>query len=380
MGNAGTISEARLKVPASLSLEDDQLALFVLNVGDGDALIVRFPVEHGSPSYAVVDSFLGPKTIGLLNDLQPGPIRFVCATHPHFDHIRGLRAVLRRFRGQVTEFWDSGFRYTSTTYRALLEEVMDQAREGLRFVRPTSGYELFHAGAMITVLSPSIQLRNRYDTHGVDVNNSSIVLRISYPARRPSEDYPAKVGQLPDPPPKGRTIILGGDAQTDAWGQVMQEFPHLARDDKNWARQIGAGGGAQPLACDLFKVAHHSSKRGINLELLERFGDRTGAGPSKGPRWLVSSCASESDSSYGFPHTVTHALMREVRDPQAQKGGTHPPDDQLGIHFTSQRLDPGPGAAGSIAYVIGGDASAQLFRFGDEVGEDLDLTAARRAS
>lgn len=67
-----------------------------------------------------------------------GPIRFMCATHPHFDHISGLRKVLVRFKGSVAEFWDSGFRYTSATYRALLDEVVKQAPL-LRLIRSTSG-------------------------------------------------------------------------------------------------------------------------------------------------------------------------------------------------------------------------------------------------
>lgn len=70
--------------------------------------------------------------------------------------------------------------------------------------------------------------------------------------------------------------------------------------------------------------------------------------------------------------------VREVRDPQAQKGGNHPADDELGIHYTSQTLDPPPGVAGSVAYVIHQDGSAAVFRFGDGVSDMVDLAGARR--
>lgn len=387
MGKAGSLPETRLNAASPLVLADRDLALFVLNVGDGDALVLRFPAEGAAgglviPSYAVIDSFAGDKTIPLLEALNGGApdiaIRFVCATHPHFDHVKDLKDVLVHFKGKVAEFWDSGFRYTSATYRSLITEIVSQA-PGIRLVRPTSGFEYFQAGAQLTVLSPSIALRNRYDTYGVDVNNASIVLKITYPVRPPSEEYPKTEGQKPSGSLPSRTIILGGDAQTDAWGQVIQEFPHLDKDPKNWVRQIGGGTGSQPLACDMFKVSHHASKRGVNLELIERLGDRSGgAGPSMGPRWLVASCASGPDSGYGFPHTVTQELLREVRDPQAQKGGNHPADDQLGIHYTSQTLDPGPGVAGSLAYVVHEDGSADMFRFGDGVSDTVDLSKARR--
>jgi competence protein ComEC len=379
VGDAGVVPVARLEAPSMLSLGATDLALFVLNVGDGDGLVLRLPAtpEQPDPSYAVIDAFDGPKTIALIESLGAGPIRFVCATHPHYDHIRGLDAIIAAYSTRIEEFWDSGFRYTSATYRGLLDDL--GSYPAIRFMRPTSGYELFVGHTQITVLSPSIALRNRYDTHGVDVNNASIVLRITYPVLPPNTQYPAAAGGPAAAAPKNRTLILGADAQTDAWGQVLQEFPHLDSDPKNWVRAIGAGGGTTPLACDFFKVSHHASKRGVNLELIERLGDRSGgSSPSFGPRWLVGSCASGSDSNYGFPHAVTQDLLREVRDPQAQAGGTHPPDANLGIHLTSQRLDPGGSPAGSVAYIVRADGSADLYRFGDLTSAPIALSGAMR--
>ena len=389
MGRAGFLDPRRLSAPAQLVLADDALAVFVLSVGDGDALVIRYPVTMRPPgpglpparvvSAAVVDSARGAKTSALLNALGVDRLRFVCATHPHADHITGLRSVIRSFQGPIDEYWDSGFRYTSATYHKLIAEVETRL---IPFIRPTSGFELVHANALLTVLSPSIALRNRYDTYGVDVNNASIVLRIVYPTRPPSTDYPSTTGTPSPPSQPSRTMILGGDAQTDAWGRVLDEFPHLVADKTNATRQIGARTGAQPLACDFFKVSHHCSKRGINLELIERMGDsQSGSGPSFGPRWLAVSSATDSDSSYGFPHAVSQELLREVRDPQAQAGGTHPPDDRLGIHFTAQLVGaPEAGPAGSIAYVVAADGSAALYRFGDAAAASLDLSVARAAS
>ena len=64
--------------------------VFVLNVGDGDAIIVRFPPSHGKSTCAIVDCFNSRKTIAALKALKPDNISFVCATHPHFDHIKGM--------------------------------------------------------------------------------------------------------------------------------------------------------------------------------------------------------------------------------------------------------------------------------------------------
>ena len=380
MGAAPDLSPGRLQQAAGLNLAADDLAIFFLNVGDGDSVVIRFPEESGLLTFAVVDAYKGDKTVNLINALSAGAtspprLRFVCATHPHLDHIAGLRNVMRSFKGRVDEFWDSGFRYTGTTYRNLFTEVETQGREDrLRLLRPTSGFELFHAGALLMVLSPSITLRNRYDTYGVDINNASVVIRLTYPVLAPKEQYPTTNGPPPagDASPDSTTVILGGDAQTDAWGQVLQEFPHLDPDVRQWARAIGAKTGRTPLKCDLFKVSHHCSKRGINLELLERMGDPGTGFPSKGPSLLISSCSTGAGSGYGFPHDVTQRLLREVRDPQARAGGSHKADDEVGIHYTSQQI-AGGGPAGSLAYVLKANGSADLYRLGDAVDADAPL-------
>lgn len=376
MGSSPDLDDAQLRPEGALTLAVGDLALFVLNVGDGDSLVIRFPNPATGPQFGVVDCFDAGKTIALLHDLGASSLRFVAATHPHYDHVKGLRAVLQAFDGQVAEFWDSGFRFTSATYKGVVEEV---ERQGIRFIRPTSGYEAYVGRTQVAVLSPSIFLRNRYDTYGVDPNNASIVLRLAYPEHPPSTGYPSPSDPTPGPdePLPTRTIILGGDAQTDAWGHVLGEFPHFRRDEDVWAQQISVRKGRQPLACDLFKVSHHCSKRGINLELIERLGDSDGFGASYGPPVMVVSSATGDDSDYGFPHEVTQELLREVRAPRAQSGGDRPVDGRLGIHYTAQSL-AGGGPAGSVAYIVTSTGIRRLYRLGDRADEQVSLARARR--
>jgi beta-lactamase superfamily II metal-dependent hydrolase len=375
MAEIAPLDPAVLAAAAPLALAADDLAVFILSVGDGDATVIRFPDRGAGPAFGVIDSYDGGKTIALLEALGAADLAFVCATHPHYDHIAGLPAVLRRF--PVGDYWDSGFRFTSKTYASLVGEV---ERRGLAFRRPTAGYEEYRNGVRLAVLSPSIALRNRYDTYGVDVNNASIVLRLTYPERPPSADYPRETplaGGGPAEPPT-RSILLGGDAQSDAWGTVINDFPHVVAAEENWARQIGARSGNHPLFADLLKVAHHGSKHGVNLELLERIGDRTGSGISTGPAVMVVSCG-DNFSKHGFPHAVTQALMRETRDPKAKHGGPHRLDHQLGIHYTGQRLGgPGGGFAGSVAFVVGGDGTRTTYRLGEAEDDAIDLGRARR--
>ncbi len=386
MGSSGTIDPVRLAPAATFDPAADALAdaliIYFLNVGDGDAIVIQFPRVSGSRRYAVVDSFNGAKTVALLQTLGSTKLEFLCGTHPHLDHIRGIPAVLNHMNGAGMEgigaFWDSGFRFTSVTYRNIMQSVADAS---IPFIRPTSGFETRINNATVAVLSPSVHLRNRYDTHGIDVNNASIVLRIDYPSRSFVDDTLARTGDTPAADLKTRSVILGGDAQTDAWSKVLEDYPHFHKDPKNFSQQIKERTRRQPLACDVFKVSHHASKRGINLELIERMGDTSGTGPSKGPRYMVSSCADGDSSSYGFPHPVIQEIMREVRFPTATTGADRPGDDSLGIHFTSQLIDGAPPSpAGSVAVVLHENGAVpHLYRFQDSRTETIDFTRARRA-
>jgi beta-lactamase superfamily II metal-dependent hydrolase len=392
MGEAGAVS--RLGPVAPLVPQPDDFVVYVLNVGDGDAIVLQFPVgPDGTRPIGVVDAFDGDKVVRFTRDvLGATGLRFVVTTHPHWDHIRGVPELFDAYPGTIAELWDSGFRYASNRHREIIERVTSLEAQGrTRFLRPTSGFEVEVVGVRITVLSPSIALRNRYDTYGVDVNNASIVLRLEYPITPVALDYPRVDDDdhiVPEAPPATRTrsIILGGDAQTDAWSRVVEEFPHLVGDDKAWARQIGARTGRQPLACDVLKISHHFSKNGINLELVERMGDSpSGSGASIGPTWIVGSCSTGGSSTHGFPHGVTQEIVREVREPLVKKRRNdptlaHATDEELGILYTASTIaGPGDEPAGSIAIVFGGDGSAPtVHRLLDSRSADATLDRTRR--
>lgn len=66
----------------------------------------------------------------------------------------------------------------------------------------------------ISVLAPSIQLRNRYDSYGIEVNDSSISLRIEFPVHRYLEERQTTEQGGPVEVPPARSLMLGADAQT----------------------------------------------------------------------------------------------------------------------------------------------------------------------
>lgn len=229
-------------------LKDDMLTLHILNVGDGDSLVVELPKDQSNTrSYIVVDCNDASKTIDYLEKLGAKKIKLVVSTHPHLDHIRGLRKVMEKYPNSIEQFWDSGFRHNTGEWYELIKYIKTNRKE-ITFIRPTSGMTLLIDGAEITVLAPSIYMRNRYDTYGVNINNSSIVLKITY----------AK-----------KTMILGADAQWDSWGKITEEFPHYEKT-KNPGQHIQLESEFKPLQCVFIKASHHGSKHGTSLEAMER--------------------------------------------------------------------------------------------------------------
>ena len=261
-----------------MTLGSSTLSIHVLNVGDGDSIVVELPEENGIHTHLVIDCYRADKTIKYLEALQATKLRLMVATHPHYDHIAGLKRVLKAFTTpkEVEQFWDCGFRHNSNTWNQLIDYVRSQWE--LLFVRPTSGFSVRLAGVDITVLAPSIYLRNRYDTYGVNINNSSIVLKLTYGKH---------------------SVILAGDAQWDSWSKMTEEYPHFEKTE-NPDQLIQVGSEFLPLKCSVLKVAHHGSKHGTALEAIERLK----------PNKAIISCA--SNSRYKFPHSLATEALKDL--------------------------------------------------------------------
>jgi beta-lactamase superfamily II metal-dependent hydrolase len=305
------------------NMKNDTLALIVLNVGDGDANIVRFPPKYGDPKNgrkvcAVIDCYNAKKTFAALEALDVEVISFICATHPHSDHTIGLNELIRKCLKKniiIEEFWDSGFRHVSKIHYNLIRLLEENPQIKIKY--PTSGFETIINGVRVLVLSPSIALKNRYDTFGTNINNASIVIKLEYPPKdianyyRKSEDY-SDEDLAQDELLKQHKIILGGDAQFDAWARITQEFPELIKT-QNRGQLIDANIVQHaPLRCQVLKVPHHMSKHGISLEVLETLRSR----------YTIAPCSNKS--KHDFPHELTVMAIEDI----------HKKKKDTGIRFT----------------------------------------------
>jgi beta-lactamase superfamily II metal-dependent hydrolase len=298
-------------------IQDNELVIHFLNVGHGDAIVIEFPTDdQGRRCLGIVDCYRGTKVrpyLTRINNERPfDEVAFVCATHPHYDHISGIRSLLNNQATRPLEFWDSGFRHQSATYRDILEAVVTH---NIQMIRVSSGMEWYFGSVRVTALSPSMGLRNRYSTYGVDTNNASIVLRLEN-----CSDNVVTIESLryegAEDPEKIRSagagvVILAGDAEFDSWGLIAEEYPCLTRTAEHRplvTRMINL------LNCELIKVPHHGSMHSAPLDIYERMTPAYA---------VISNQQRTGDITVGgvtrqrdkFPHNITkRALEEEVPD------------------------------------------------------------------
>jgi beta-lactamase superfamily II metal-dependent hydrolase len=354
----------------------DELVYFLCNVGDADAQVIVLPEdpETGHRRLMVVDVGATRKVPALLRSLAkaglaptaldgslaPGAIALVVATHPHQDHIAGIPQVLREFGGSVAEFWDPGYFHTLPAYHEMMAAIEEQSL--LLYAQPTSGLRRWIGNVAVTVLSPSIMLRNRFDSYGVEINDASISLRLEFPASRviQLDEERNYIGSK-----NTQSLVLGADAQTLSWSYALGDFPFLQPSESAVSKALKMATGSDPLKGNVVKIPHHGSKHGINLELIERISPRL---------TLVSSVG--KGGSYGFPHSVAQELMREALEPtMGGRGGKRHKDYELGIFYTSDVDDDGK-RLGTIALVMG-KSKITMWRFGDSPSQMVDFRKGR---
>ena len=166
---------------------DGRLTITMLDVGQGDGIVVRTPrghiilidaggrLEHGAGEDGASPAELVGERI-VLGYLKRQGIRHVdllIVTHPHGDHVGGCAPILRAM--PVDAIADSGQRYGGTAFTDCMHEAAAH-RVLVRIARCGDGYATGD-GVTLSVLSPcGALLADGKD----DVNENSIVAMLRY--------------------------------------------------------------------------------------------------------------------------------------------------------------------------------------------------------
>jgi competence protein ComEC len=234
---------------------DGRLELVMLDVGQGDAILIRAP----SGATALVDGGVDPDlTMRRLGEVLPfwqRRLDVVLLTHPHEDHVAGLVAALDRFR--VGLVLDPGRQYHNPSYPRFLD--LARREPGARLVTVRAGDRVPLDGTTaLTFLFPSEADAAAPLLEG-DINNASAVALLESGAFR---------------------ALLTGDAEAPVEALLLER------------------GLLGPI--DVLKVGHHGSDSGTTDALLEATRPRLA---------LISSGAG---NEYGHPHAVTLARLAAI--------------------------------------------------------------------
>ena len=156
----------------------------------------------------------------------------------------------------------------------------------------------------VTVLAPGTQLRNLFDSYGVNINNASIALKVDYPMARILER-----GRTAPAEARARRRSSSAPTRRRARGGRCWWTPS-ARRPRTAVTDALRGRAAAAADAQVFKVPHHGSKHGLNLELVEAIEPAVS---------IVSSV--REGGRYHFPHEVMQAALREALDPRSSEPG-----------------------------------------------------------
>ncbi len=236
---------------------DGRLHLWVLDVGQGDAILLRTP--RGNT--ALIDG--GPGATPLLNGVGKElpfwqrNLNLVVLTHPHDDHLTGLVDLLGRYR--VDEVVETAFTPTTRTQEEWLRTLKDRA-VAVHYAR--SGEEISFQGEpdlSLRVLSPATP-DAAAELKGGGLNNTSIVMKLSY----------------------GReNILLEGDAQVEAEGEMVRRE-------------------TSELPAQVLKVGHHGSSTSSSAPFLSQVQ----------PQVAIISVG--AGNSYGHPTSQTLQALQKA--------------------------------------------------------------------
>src|SRR5262245_26883765 len=226
-----------------------RLQIYALDVGQGDSSLIITPegksvlIDAGPPQ-------AGDEVVAALRKRDVQSLDLAVTTHPHADHIGGMRQVIENFG--VKNFLDSGQVYASKEYERMLRAIHEK---GIRFIEAKKGMKFdLDSGVKLEVLNPqgAGQWITEVRRGGSVENANSVVLRLTY-------------GNF--------SMLFTGDAETETENLMMES--------------------GVPLHAQVLKVGHHGSRYATSSRFLEAVA----------PEAAIISCGAEN--RYGHPAKQT---------------------------------------------------------------------------
>lgn len=225
----------------------DKLEVKVLNVGQGDAILIR---KNGQT--VLIDTSDTDERDKFRAELKKAGVTVIdklIITHPHADHLGGAAVLFKDFK--VKAVYDNGVPANPKFYRDYLKSIKQKK---IAYKQLTAGEVLeFAPGVTFKVLYPTKEFvaNGARDKKGkVDLNGSSIVGRLTF-------------GKF--------AMMLTGDIEREGETEILKNN--------------------HDLKCQVIKAGHHGSKTSSSDKFLKAVGADA----------VIISCGAGND--YGHPHS-----------------------------------------------------------------------------
>jgi len=236
------------------SLPDGKLHVFVLDIGQGDAILIQTPTNER----ILIDGGPNDKVLQQLGKVMPfyeKTIDVMILSHPHADHINGLIEVLKRYKVKTVIM--SGARYGYAGYSTFLEEV-SKRNVPIVYAGATRGAVPTDYRLGGTVLDMIFPFESEQGRSFENQNNGSVVFRLLY-------------GE--------KAFYFSGDLEIEGEEKLAESNLDLH--------------------ADFYKAGHHGSRTSSSPPLLDRIQ----------PEYAAISCG--VDNQFHHPHPITLQHFRE---------------------------------------------------------------------
>lgn len=162
------VSDTPTESPTELPVQKEKIKIHFLDVGQGDSAFVELPEGKTMLIDASV-SKASDKIISFISQKGYDKIDYLVATHPHADHIGGMKAVVEAF--DIGEIYMPKATTNTKTYENLLLAIADK---GMKIKAARAGMTICDG---VEIIAPNSE---KYD----EMNDYSVVIKITHHNRK----------------------------------------------------------------------------------------------------------------------------------------------------------------------------------------------------
>ncbi|HEY2157225.1 MAG TPA: helix-hairpin-helix domain-containing protein [Isosphaeraceae bacterium] len=245
---AAAVASTALARPTEPAAKAPDASLEILDVGQGDAILVRSPEWKT----ALIDAGPSHGVVAALRKQGVSSLDLLVLSHHHADHYGGMAEVVKAFHPRV--FLATNSSHTTSSYLKLLETVRDA---NVRAIQPGEAPRKIGLGSLVLTVFP------QPPDDPKDENDNSIGIRLDY------GDFSA---------------LLTGDSQEKARAYWLKECPSLLKD------------------VTILKLAHHGSRNGTDAKWLD----------VARPEMAVASLGAWNDYGHPHPETLSLLQRKKI--------------------------------------------------------------------